>query len=717
MMESDNLQNNADGMNENTTNLPENTQEVNENTETPQNNSEETLENVSEETVEQIPEETVEVASEISEEVPEEVISEVEEEKTEVEETETVEATELNSEESQEKDNGEDYHAEEDVENSENEEEEEEDEIPFKNYDELSLSVLVGEAKNMLKNHPARLLREHFNQIREVIKEKLQEEEQEKREAFLSEGGEVADFHFDQPIRREFNAIYNDYRKQLEAYYKEQEKKQQENLTERLQIIEELKALYQDINEDNSNIFVKFRNLKTRWHNAGNIPRAQAGNVFKTYFHHLDNFYEYLDLNKELREMDYSHNLQMRESIIKRAEELVQEDNVQKALNELQYLHRLWKEEAVPVAEELREPTWQKFKELTNKIHDRKTEISERQKKEQTENLHKKQEIITEIQNLYQNSAKKSHGEWQSGIRKLNALREKFIAIGRVPREANQKTWNEFKAATREFNHNKNEFYKTLKAEQQANLDKKMELLNIAKEHAQSSDWANSVQVIKRIQSDWKKIGHVPRKFSDSIWKEFKVACNQFFDNYKERGNKASAEFEANLAKKQAVLDELKNFKVSEDMKANMDAINELNVRWGTLGKVPASKMNINTEFSKEIGKLIKSFGLTDNEVQDFKMASLVEQIKSGQDDRLLDDEIRKTRKTIEELEKEINQLETNIGFFSNADADNPLLKDVFKQIEEKRRRLTESEIRLRKLHRIDFEDDETSDSEEKDAE
>ncbi|MDD3771112.1 MAG: DUF349 domain-containing protein [Weeksellaceae bacterium] len=717
MMESDNLQNNADGMNENTTNLPENTQEVNENTETPQNNSEETLENVSEETVEQIPEETVEVASEISEEVPEEVISEVEEEKTEVEETETVEATELNSEESQEKDNGEDYHAEEDVENSENEEEEEEDEIPFKNYDELSLSVLVGEAKNMLKNHPARLLREHFNQIREVIKEKLQEEEQEKREAFLSEGGEAADFHFDQPIRREFNAIYNDYRKQLEAYYKEQEKKQQENLTERLQIIEELKALYQDINEDNSNIFVKFRNLKTRWHNAGNIPRAQAGNVFKTYFHHLDNFYEYLDLNKELREMDYSHNLQMRESIIKRAEELVQEDNVQKALNELQYLHRLWKEEAVPVAEELREPTWQKFKELTNKIHDRKTEISERQKKEQTENLHKKQEIITEIQNLYQNSAKKSHGEWQSGIRKLNALREKFIAIGRVPREANQKTWNEFKAATREFNHNKNEFYKTLKAEQQANLDKKMELLNIAKEHAQSSDWANSVQVIKRIQSDWKKIGHVPRKFSDSIWKEFKVACNQFFDNYKERGNKASAEFEANLAKKQAVLDELKNFKVSEDMKANMDAINELNVRWGTLGKVPASKMNINTEFSKEIGKLIKSFGLTDNEVQDFKMASLVEQIKSGQDDRLLDDEIRKTRKTIEELEKEINQLETNIGFFSNADADNPLLKDVFKQIEEKRRRLTESEIRLRKLHRIDFEDDETSDSEEKDAE
>lgn len=696
MIESDNLQNQADGMNEKMDNLNEDTQkEVDTNSET---SAEEVAETISEEK---------EVNT--SEEVLEEISEPIEDANTSNEES----ALEVTSETKEtEEDTGEDYRVKDETEEETEEdvEEETEEDIPFKNYDELPLSVLIGEAKNLLKNHPARFLREHFNQIREVVKEKLQEEEQEKREAFLNEGGELADFHFDHPARREFNATYNDYRKQLDLYYKEQEKQQQENLKERLQIIEELKALYQDINEDNSNIFVKFRNIKSRWHNAGSIPRAQAGNVFRTYFHHLDNFYEYLDLNKELREMDYAHNLQMRESIIKRAEELVEEENVQKALNELQYLHRLWKEEAVPVAEELREPTWQRFKEITNKIHNRKAEISEKQKQEQIENFNKKQEIIEEIKNLHQNHEKKSHGEWQSGIRKLNSLREKFIAIGRVPREVNQKTWNDFKMATRDFNHKKNEFYKNLKAEQQANLDKKMELLNTAKEHADSTDWTNSVQVIKRVQAEWKTIGHVPRKFSDSIWKEFKTACNQFFDNYKERGNKSFAEFEANLEKKQALLEELKNFESEEDIKANMDKINELNVRWGMIGKVPASKMSINAEFNKEIGKLIKSFGLTDNEVQDFKMISLVEQIKSGQDDRLLDDEIRKTRKVIEELEKEINQLETNIGFFANADVDNPLLKDVFRQIEEKRKRLTESEIRLRKLHRIDF-GDESEDS------
>lgn len=581
-----------------------------------------------------------------------------------------------------------------------------EEEIPFKNYDDFSVEILIGEAKDLLAKHPARKLREHFNQIRDAVKRKLEKEETMKRDAFLEEGGEAADFHYDNPARREFNAVYNDYRRQIDSFYKEQEKNQQENLKERLQIIDELKALYQEQNTENNNIFSIFRNLKTRWHNAGPVPKAQAGNVFKTYFHHLDNFYEYLDFNKELRELDYAHNLQVRESIIKRAEELVGEENVQKALNELQYLHRLWKEEAVPVAEEMREVTWQKFKDLTHKIHDRKAELGEKIKAEQEENLTKKQAILDEIAVLSQNPEKKSHGEWQSGIKRLNTLRENFLAIGRVPKEYNQKMWDAFKAATRDFNHSKNEFYKSLKSEQQTNLEKKQELLRIAKEHANSTDWNASVQVIKRIQADWKKIGHVPRKFSDSIWKEFKDACNLFFDNYKERGNQVNQAFEENFVKKEALLEEVRNFKTQGNAEADLSAVNDFNVRWNSIGKVPAAKMSINQDFNKAISEIVKSLGLSDNEIQDFKMAALVDQIKSGQDGRLLDDEIRKSRKMIDDLEKEINQLETNVGFFANANADSPLLKDVFKQIEEKRSRLVDTEIRLRKLLQIDFNDE-----------
>ncbi len=692
--ELDNLHNEADG--ENKQNL--NPQETSDESAEQESDKKEEVMEKSDETVETVSEENSgesEKSGEIQEgsENPQEANEEI------------VETVEITAEENSVAQNSEDYKSEEHQEESEESEESVEEEIPFKNYDELPIAVLIGEAKNLLKNHPARKLREHFHQIRDAVKKQLEEDEAAKKEAFVEDGGEVLDFQYDHPSRKEFNAVFNDYRRQLDTYYKEQEKAQQENLKERLQIIDELKALYMEQNDESSNIFTQFRKLKTRWHNAGSIPKAQAGNVFKTYFHHLDNFYEYLDLNKELREMDYAHNLVVRESIIKRAEELVAEENVQKALNELQYLHRLWKEEAVPVAEELREPTWQKFKELTHKIHDRKSELGEKIKIEQEENLKKKQEILAEITKLTQNAEKKSHGEWQSGIKKLNNLRENFLAAGRVPKEFNQKMWDEFKTATRDFNHAKNEFYKTLKSEQQTNLEKKQELLRIAKEHAQSTDWNASVQVIKKIQADWKKIGHVPRKYSDSIWKEFKDACNTFFDHYKERGNQANQQFEENFAKKEELLKEVNEFKPSGDAQQDLNTINEFNVKWNSLGKVPASKMSINSDFNKTISELVKSFGLSQNEIQDFKMASLVDQIKSGNDERLLDDEIRKARKTIDELEKEINQLETNVGFFANADQNSPLLKDVYRQIEEKRARLTDTEIRLRKLHRIDFDD------------
>lgn len=702
MTELDNLQNNADG--ENNTNL------------NPDENQNETVQQHQE--LSKAEEQSLEDISHSESETP--PTSEEKNESVEQEEAVTLEEPILieedsdnQTEEGQVSDEKIEDYKHEDSEESQ-EVEEDEHQIPFKNYEELPLAVLIGEAKELLKNHQARMLREHFNQIRETVKRLLEEDEAAKKEAFVEEGGNPIDFQYDNPAKREFNKIFSDYKNQLDLYYKGQEKLQQENLKVRLQIIEDLKSLYQDSTEETSNIFTKFRKIKTLWHNAGPIPRAQSGNIFKTYFHHLDNFYKYLDMNKELREMDYAHNLEVRESIIKRAEELLTEDNVQKALNELQYLHKLWKEEAVPVAEEMREPTWQKFKELTLKIHERKTELSEKIREEQEENYRKKREVLDQIIEIYTNADKKSHGEWQSGIKKLNKLREDFISIGRVPRESNQKLWNEFKQYTREFNHKKNEFYKSLKTEQQENLSKKEELLRIAREHAESNDWDKSVQIIKKIQSDWKKIGHVPRRQSDKIWKDFKDACNKFFDNYKARSSRVSHEFENNLEQKEALLSELKEFKPSGDRQSDMNAINDFNIRWSSIGKVPAARMSINSEFNKALSSLISSSGLSEDKIKEFKMSALFDKIKSDQDSQMLDDEIRRTKKLIEDIEKEVNQLETNIGFFSNENS--PLLKNVHKQIEEKRNRLSEAEFKLKKLHRINFEEESENNAENKES-
>ena len=575
--------------------------------------------------------------------------------------------------------------------------------ISFKDYETFSFDVLINEAKNLLSKYDVQEIREHFNQIRDAFKAKLEEDEAAKKEAFLSEGGDELDFKYETSFRAKFNAVYNDFKNQLAVFHKENEKKESDNLKERLEIIDELKALYQEPSDSSAAMFKKFRELKTRWHNAGRIPSKNAENVFKNYFFHLDNFYTYLDMNKELQTLDYAHNLEVRQSIIKRAEELIGEQNVQKALNELQYLHRLWKEEAVPVQEDLREPTWQKFKELTNKIHDRKGELNEKIKQEQKDNLEKKNQIIARIKEISEQATTKSHGDWQKAISEINSLRENFITIGRVPKDKNSATWEAFKEVTRQFNHIKNDFYKNLKSEQQLNLEKKLALLEIAKQHTESTDWNASVQVIKKIQNDWKKIGHVPRKNSDKIWKEFKDTCNQFFDRYKKRHEQANQKLELNFEKKQAFLNDFKNQTISENKDEALKQLEEIQHNWTSLGKVPSEKISINQEFTDVYHKKLDALNLSKNELNDYKLKSFVNKVKSGNNGNLLDDEIRKTRKIIEDLEKEINQLDNNVHLFSNANENNPLLKDVYKQIDDKRKKLIEAEIKLKTLFNIDF--------------
>jgi len=586
---------------------------------------------------------------------------------------------------------------------SENQNNEQSDVIERKDYETFGFDVLIDEAKNLLNKYPVHQVKQHIEHIKEVFRQKMENEENTSRDSHLAEGGDPLDFRFENTYRTKFNLVYNDFKNQLSIYHKENEKQEKQNLDDRLVIIEELKALYTLQNDSNNTMFEKFRELKTRWHNAGRIPASKAENIFKNYFFHLDNFYKYLDMNKELQSLDYAHNLEVRYLIIKRAEQLVEEENVQKALNELQYLHRLWKEEAVPVMEDKREETWQTFKALTNKIHDRKTILNERLKKVQVENYEKKLAVINRIKEIGASAATKSHSEWQKAIKEIDTLRNEFLAIGRVPKEYNNKTWETFKEATREFNHIKNNFYKTLKNEQQDNLQKKLALLEIAKQHKESKDWNNSVRVIKKIQNDWKNIGHVPRKNSDKIWKEFKDTCNQFFDRYKNRQNEHNEQFEQNFVAKSELLNEFKSTEIPTDKTEALVALKGFQTKWNAIGKLPANKMEINQEFTKYYNEKLKSLQLSQNEIQDFKLQNFINQIISSKDNRSLDDEIRKTKKTIEELEKEINQLDNNVSFFANADANSPLLKDVYKQIEEKRAKLVEAEIKLRALYSVEF--------------
>ncbi|MRI62955.1 DUF349 domain-containing protein [Ornithobacterium rhinotracheale] len=596
----------------------------------------------------------------------------------------------------------------------ENEVETEENEVPLKDYDEMSMPELVAETTYLMGKFPVAKLREAFQQIKDAFFKQFSEAEQEAKEKFVAQGGEEIDFKYETKDRNDFNKLNREYKNRLQDYYKSIEQKEKESLKEREAITEELKALYTEPNSD-INIFKKFRELKTRWHNAGRIPKAKASNIFNNYYFHLDNFYKFLDLNQELRKMDYEHNLNVRHSIIARAENLLQEENVQKALNELQYLHRMWKEEAVPVAEEHREPTWQKFKELTAKLHDRKEELNVQLQERLAENLKKKNEIIKKIGEVIEGQEIKSHNLWQKKIKEVKKLRDEYFTIGRVPKAENQTTWDKFKEVTRNFNRQKNAFYKNMKAEQMENLEKKRKLIEIAKEHKDSTNWSESAKVVKRIQAEWKKIGHVPRKYSDKIWKEFNEANNQFFDRFKNRNNEKLEQQNQNLKAKQELLEEMKNAEKPSDKDALLKWLNEYSIRWSSIGFVPNGKLDINKDFTHLTQKILKDAGLDKDAIEKAQWENQLEQIKQKLDDKLLRNLKFDLRKKIDEKQKEVSQLQTNLSFFSNADDSNPLFKSAISSIEAHVEELSTLKAKFNDLKKINLEAlaDKNDDSEE----
>jgi hypothetical protein len=391
-----------------------------------------------------------------------------------------------------------------------------------------------------------------------------------------------------------------------------------------------------------------------------------------------------LDLNKEFLEQEYSHNLEKREHIIARAKELENEPVIQKALNELQYLHKLWKEEAEPVAEEFREKTWEEFKEISNKIHERKSELSASIEKEQTVNLEKKNEIIAEIKKLSEPSETPNHNYWQNAIKRVEDLRSEFLKTGSVPRKLSNQNWNDFKTTLRGFNTTKNNYYKSLKGSQQANLEEKLKLIQTAQDNMNNEEWDISVPLFKKLQEDWKKVGHVPKSMTNKIWDEFRDACNAFFNNYREKSNTSTDNWKENYKNKKVLLDELK---LVSNEEGSIERIEQIKTSWNNIGKVPRDKISINSEFNKTLREKLKINKINELELKE-----------EGLSENQLTDKARKIKNQISDLEAEIVKLENNLSFFNKPSRENPLLKDTYNTIDEKKAHL---ETLKQNLHSI----------------
>lgn len=571
-------------------------------------------------------------------------------------------------------------------------------EIPMPDYHEMNMENLVGELQRLVKNEKVQAIRKHVDAIKDEFNQKFDEFLEEKKEEFIANGGNEIDFRYNSVDKRQFTEVYSEYRDKRNQHYKSLEKSHKENLTYRLDLIEQLKALV-NVEEDINTTYNNFKDIQAKWRHAGPIPRADYNNVWKTYHHHIEIFYDFLNINRDLRDLDFKHNLEEKGKIVARAEELSKEPDLNRAFRELQVLHKIWKEDLGPVGKDHREEIWDRFSAATKIIHERRQDYFKNLDQLKEENLARKQAIIAEINELSTNVSS-NHGTLQQQIKKLEELREAFFKAGQVPQKVNSKTWNSFKAAVRAFNQNKNAFYKNLKKEQQENLDKKRSLLEIAVSIKDSDDWDATTAEMKRIQGQWKKIGHVPRKYSDKLWKEFKTACNHYFDRLNALKNDAFKEEEANFKQKEECIDRLKAFKLSGDKAKDLEAIEKFSEEWKKYGRVPFKKKNINQKFDKIIDALYEKCGVSKQESELLKYGNKIQQLSNNDNqERAIQNERAFIRKKIDESKDEIRQLENNLQFFSNASESNPLVQDVIKRVNQHKESLAAWKAKLKKLN------------------
>lgn len=565
---------------------------------------------------------------------------------------------------------------------SDSETEKPETEITEEDFSHLSIIETLDEMEKIVNKDDTSSFSRRFSGLRDHANHKIADETEDKKHDYLEQGNPEEHFEFHHPESSRLSALVHIFREKQDKFHKQQEAEHHQNLEERLAVIERLKNLYTS-SEPGVNLFKAIREIKEAWGNAGQVAKSEFKNLNNNYFHHLKMFNEMLDLNKEYLEQEFAHNLEKRQHIIQRAKELLDENVVQKALNELQYLHKLWKEEAEPVAEEFREKTWEEFKEISNKIHERKAELIAVMESDQQDNLDKKNRIIEELKKL-SNPENINHTYWQEAIKKVEDLRADFLKIGAVPKKISNQNWTDFKQALRDFNAAKNDFYKNLKGSQIHNLEEKIKLIKTAEDNMNSEDWEIVVPLFKKLQEDWKKIGHVPRSQANKVWDDFRNACNLFFKNYREKNNATGDNWKENYKNKKALLDQLKELMQEE---GSVEKIENIKNAWNAIGKVPKDKLAINTEFNKTLREKLKL-----NKINEFDLKE--ENLSESQ----LTDKARKIKNQIADLEAEVVQLENNLAFFSSPSRDNPLLKETYENLDSKKEQVESLKLSLHNI-------------------
>ena len=546
-------------------------------------------------------------------------------------------------------------------------------------FDGRSEEEMVSLFAKMLDEEPVQSLRRVVEAVKIAFYKAHRAEVEAQRRAFVEAGGDEAEFvpaADAQELR--LKDLFKEYRRRRDEFIASLDAEKEANLKIKLQIIEELKEL---VNSDETlnHTFTKFRELQQRWKETGLVPQQNVKDLWETYNLHVENFYNFIKINKELRDLDLKKNYETKLQLCEEAEALVLDPSPVNAFHKLQKLHEQWRETG-PVANEFKEQLWERFREASTKINKRHQEYFNGIKEEQKHNLELKTELCVKTEELSA-APLSTRKEWNKASEQLIDIQKVWKTIGFAPKKDNTKIYERFRNACDKFFENKRNFYLQIKAEMENNLHLKNDICAAAEALQESEEWKKATDELIALQKRWKEIGPVSRRYSDAIWKRFRSACDKFFERKAAFFASLDQQYEENLAKKKELLEELKAF-VVENKERGFEALKELQHRWAEIGFVPIKqKEAIQKEYRKAVDAIFAKLRSSDKENRLERFKGKISSIAEGGDRRRLRFERDRLYNKMKQLESDIALLENNIGFFSKSKNAEAMIREVNNKI------------------------------------
>lgn len=514
--------------------------------------------------------------------------------------------------------------------------------------------------------------KQEIDQLKQTFYKLHKSDQEAERKAFIEKGGNAEDFTpTPNPLEALFKEIMGEIKEKRSALSAALEQEKEENLAKKLEILEKMKTLTEST-EDTTAIYNEFKQLQQEWNDIKQVPSGRQNELWRSYQLYTEKFYDMVKLNNEFREYDFKKNLEQKTHLCEAAEKLAEETDVISAFHQLQKLHQEFRAIG-PVAKELRESLWARFKAASTVINRRHQQHFEELKEKEQNNLDQKT-VICEIVESMEYDTFTTFSDWEDKTQEILALQAKWKTIGYAPQKMNVKIFERFRSACDEFFHRKAAFYKSIKENMAKNLEKKRELCEKAEALKESTDWKATAELLTQLQKDWKNIGPVSKKHSDSIWKRFIGACDYFFEQKnKATSSQRSIEME-NLAKKENIIQQLTELQESSNQEETTEKIRQLTKEWNEVGFVPFKDKD---RIYKTYHALIDKFNLsaTEKKLSNFK-SSLNKETN-------LYREREKLMRTYEGLKNDIHTYENNLGFLSSSSKKgNNLVTDITRKIE-----------------------------------